>query len=124
MDPRAVGGNDRMASLDTLLLAEEPHGTFHDGQLRRLTVDYLEARYVLEFELCVGNPDDLVQLARERVRLGYLSFTSVLFWVSEAPDPIPVVPEGASWLTSFGPLAEAPTENGKRLASLVPASAH
>jgi hypothetical protein len=124
MDPEAVTVNDKIVTLDSLLLAEEPHGTFHDGQLRQLRADYLDAHYVLEFDLCVGDPDDVEKAARERLRPGHLRFTGVLFWVSEVPEPLPVVPEGAAWLTSFGPLGGAPTENGKRLALLVPPNAH
>ena len=115
---------DRIASLDSLLLPEERHGTFHDGQLRQLTVDYEDARYLLVFQLCVGDPDAPTQAEREQMRSGRLEFRRVLFWVCEPPDPIPVVPEGAAWLTSFGPLSESPTDSGKRLATLVPPEAY
>ena len=113
-----------MASLDALLLPEEAHGTFHDGQLRELIINYEDASYLLAFQLCVGDPDAPSQAERERVRSGRLKFTRVLFWVCEPPDPIPVVPEGAAWLTSFGPLSESLTESGKKLALLVPSEAY
>jgi len=118
-----VTTRDRALSLDALLLPQEPHGTFHDGQLRQLTVNYEDASYLLAFQLCVGDPDAADQAERERVRFGHLRLTQVLFWVCEPPDPIPVVPGGAAWLSSFGPLSKSPTETGRGLALLVPAEA-
>lgn len=52
-------------SLDELLDGE-PHGTFHDSTLVRVSVDYVERRVVAEFEISVGDPMSQVNASRLR----------------------------------------------------------
>src|SRR5689334_6817133 len=91
--------------------------------LRRLTIDYEKATCTAEFELHVGDPSATSKLDRERTRVGSLSFAGLLFWVCEPPGDVPAEPGGAAWLTSDGPLAESPTEAGRKLSVRVPPEA-
>ncbi len=109
--------------LDRFLDPEEPHGTFHDAMLRRLTIDYEQASCTAEFELHVGDPSAASKPDRERTRVGRLSFAGLLFWVCEPPGDVPTEPGGAACLTSDGPLAEAPTEAAQKLSLRVPPEA-
>jgi hypothetical protein len=113
--------NEHVA-LDSLL-AEEPHGTFHDAMLRCLTINYEEATCVAEFTLSVGDPGAIDHADRERTRVGRLSFGGLLYWICEPPGDLPTEPGGAAWLTSDGALSEAPTDVAKRLALSLPANA-
>jgi hypothetical protein len=53
-DTKHVTTRDEASSLDALLLPQEPHATFHDGQLLQLTVNYEDASYLLILELSMG----------------------------------------------------------------------
>jgi hypothetical protein len=114
---------DEKDSLDSFLAPAEQHGTFHDAMLRRLAINHEEATCTAEFELHVGDPDAINKVERERTRVGNLSFTGLLFWVSEPPRNVPMEPGGSAWLTSHGPLAEAPSQVGKGLSLGVPPEA-
>ena len=114
---------DEKDRLDNLLAPAEPHGTFHDAMLRCLAINYEEATCAAEFEFHVGDPNASNKAERERTRVGCLSFTGLLFWVSEPPGDVPTEPGGSAWLTSDGPLSEAPTEVGKSLSVRVPPKA-
>jgi len=110
-------------TLDNVLGAEEPHGTFHDARLRHVAIDYEEATCAVECELCVGDPDATSEQGRERTRAGRLVFSGLLFWSCEPPAQPSTRPSGALWMTSEGPLREAPTEAGRNLARSVPSEA-
>jgi len=100
------------ADLD-LLLTLEPHGTFHDAELLSVAIDRAARQLVAEFSICVGDPSAADVSARERRRRGHLEIRGLLVWSAPAAQ--------GSWLTSYGPLREAPTEEGKALASSLPA---
>jgi hypothetical protein len=110
-------------AFDRLLVAEEPHGTFHDAMLRCLTVNYEEATCVAEFALFVGDPDAGEPADRERTRIGRLCFRDLLYWVCEPPADLPMKPGGAAWVTSDGPLSEAPTDAARKLVLSLPPEA-
>lgn len=114
---------DANGSLDSLLAPEEPHGTFHDGVLRRVTINYEEATCLAEFALFLGDPSAATHADRERTRIGRLTFSGLLFWACEPPGDLPAKPGSAAWLTADGPLSEAPNEVGRKLALRVPPEA-
>jgi hypothetical protein len=110
-------------ALDRLLASAEPHGTFHDASLRCLTLNYEQATCVAEFALFVGDPDATDHADRKRTRIGRLSFTGLLYCIFEPPGNVPTKPGGAAWLTSDGPLSEAPTDTAKKLVVSLPPDA-
>ena len=110
-------------TLDHLLAAEEPHGTFHDASVRAVAVNYAQGSWVAECALCVGAPNAGTQTERERTRPGRLRVSGLLFWVCEPPGDLPANPGGPLWLTADGPLSKAPTDTGRKLAQSLPAEA-
>jgi hypothetical protein len=106
-------------SLDDFLDRVGPHATFHDAELVSLAIDFEKKELVTEWKLCVGDPDAATETERERRRRGRLWLTGLLFWVVEPPGDLDREPD-PPWLTDDGPLREAPTETGKRLAALLP----
>jgi len=108
--------------LDGLLGPQEPHATFHDARLVAVSLDYRDNEAVTTWELCVGDPDDSMRVARERRRTGRLIVSGVRFWVIDPPQALDTRP-GLPWLTQCGPLSEAPTETGQQLARLLPTGA-
>ena len=106
-------------SLDTLLGPDERHATFHDALFARIHVDYTERRFVARARLCVGDPNASDEAARERRREGELVVDGLTIWALEPPATRPEERDRSNdglWLTSDGPLAEAPTAAGKALA--------
>ena len=108
--------------LDDLLGKKEPHATFRDARLVAVSLDYRNNEAVTTWELCVGDPDESMRVARERRRTGRLLLSGVVFWVIDPPRALDTRP-GLPWLTEFGPLSEATTETGRQLARLLPAGA-
>lgn len=108
------------AGLDGLLGPDEAHATFHDAELVCVAVDYLKRELVAEWHLCVGDPDASRRDARERRRDGSLSLEGLQFWVVEPPGAGVGQEGGLPWLTADGPLRQAPTDAGQRLAGLLP----
>ena len=108
--------------LDGLLGPQEPHATFHDARLVAVSLDYRDNEAVTTWELCVGDPDDSMRVARERRRTGRLVLSGVRFWVIDPPQALDTRP-GLPWLTRCGPLSEAQTETGRQLGRLLPAGA-
>lgn len=103
------------SQLDALLGVEEAHATFHDAELLSVVVNYEKRELVSEWYLCVGDPDASDRGARNRQRRGRLTLQKPQFWVVEPPASAGRQP-GLPWLTSDGPLRQAPTETGRRLA--------
>ena len=99
--------------MDDLLDNDEPHATFHEAAFESIAVDYVARRLVAQVELSVGNPDDVDASARERRRAGTLIVEGVVLWALE----LALMSGEALWLTSDGPLSEAPTEAGKTFAA-------
>lgn len=106
----------RQVRLDDLLGNAEPHASFHDASLLALNIDYLGRSLIAEFDIWVGNPDADEHIARERRHRGRLCLSGLILWACDPPS-VTEIHGGAPWLTSDGLLAEAPTEEGKRLAS-------
>jgi hypothetical protein len=105
--------------LDRILDGQEPHATFRDACLVGLGLDYRNNEAVATWNLCVGDPDDSMRVARERRRTGRLVLSGLAFWVIDPPMALDTRP-GLPWLTEAVPLSEAPTETGRRLARLLP----
>jgi hypothetical protein len=113
-----------MTGLDALLAGMNHHATFHDASLLALRVDYAARTLSARLDLCVGDPDAGSREEREVRRAGVLELTGLLYWVQEPPGDGPAgggtrLPR----LTADGPLADAPTGTGKRLAGELPAGA-
>jgi len=106
----------RTVRLDDLLGPTEPFASFHDAALSVLHIDYEARSLVAEFELCVGDPDAADRTARERSRRGRLRLSGLILWAVEPPDLTGPPAVRRPWLTSDGPLDEAPTDAGKGLA--------
>lgn len=105
--------------LDDLLDEQEPHATFRDARLVAVSLDYRTNEAVTTWNLCVGDPDDSMRVARERRRAGRLVLSGLVFWVVDPPRALDSRP-GLPWLTEVTPLTEAPTETGLHLARLLP----
>jgi hypothetical protein len=110
-------------TLDELLGSAEPHATFHDASLIDLHVDYSSGTLLARFDVCVGPPDGQSTIDHERRRQGRIELQGLHFW---AIEPLAEPTSGSCaplWLTADGPLAEAPTDSGRCLATAVPAGA-
>jgi hypothetical protein len=105
--------------LDDLLDEQEPYATFRDARLVAVSLDYRGNEAVTTWNLCVGDPDDSMRVARERRRTGRLILSGMVFWVMDPPKALDTRP-GLPWLTEVAPLPEAPTETGQQLARLLP----
>jgi hypothetical protein len=108
--------------LDRFLGKQEPHATFRDARLVAVILDYRDRSAATTWEICVGDPDDSMRAVRERRRTGRLVFSGLVFWVIEPPKAVDARP-GLLWLKECGPLSEAASESGKRLAGLLPDNA-
>jgi hypothetical protein len=106
--------------LDGILGGAEPHATFRDARLVAVNLDCQSNEAVTTWNLCVGDPDDSMRVARERRRRGRLLLSGVVFWVMDPPKALDTRP-GLPWLTEVGLLSEAPTETARQLARLLPA---
>lgn len=113
---------DSATGLDRFLGKQEPHATFRDARLVAVSLDYRDRSAATTWELCVGDPDDSMRAVRERRRTGRLIFSGLIFWVIEPPKVLDARP-GLLRLTESGPLSEPATENGRKLADLLPSSA-
>ena len=107
---------NRQVRSDDLLGNAEPHASFHDASLLALNIDYLGRSLIADFDIWVGSPDADEHIARERRHRGRLYLSGLILWACNLPS-VAKIHEGAPWLTSDGLLAEAPTEEGNRLAS-------
>jgi hypothetical protein len=111
------------ATLEELVVEEEPHATFHDAGVQSIAVDFANGTCTMECDLAVGDPEDADKDVRERRRLGRLVFKGLLLWVFEPPVEVPRKPGGALWLTSDGPLGEASAPSARSLALSAPIDA-
>jgi hypothetical protein len=102
-------------SLDSLLGPEERHGTFHDAVISSVHVDYAGSRLAALMQLCVGDPDADEQ-SRERRRGGELVVEGLTLWALEPPEGADSRAGDGLWLTTEGPLSQAPTAAGQALA--------
>jgi hypothetical protein len=113
-----------MTGLDALLVGMNHHATFHDASLLALRVDYAARTLSARLDLCVGDPGAASREEREARRVGVLELTGLLRWVQEPPgEGSPGGGTRPPCLTADGPLADAPTATGKRLAGELPAGA-
>ena len=108
-----------LGSLDSLLDDAEPYATFHDAELLSVFVDYAAAELVAVWLICVGNPDAGDGASRERRRQGRLTLSGLTFWVVEPPQDVSAG-LGNPWLAGDGPLDQADTAVGRRLAASLP----
>jgi hypothetical protein len=106
---------DRVKALEELLAATEPHATFHDADVVDASYNPAERSATLTAHLCVGDPDAAPSARRERRRTGVLELRRVAYWRQDPPEPAGSVP--GTWLADDGPLAEAPGDLARELAS-------
>ncbi len=101
-------------TLDTLLDTTEPHGTFHDALLQKMTSR--DGCIALDFNLCVGAPDAVSAADRERRRAGVLLLYGVHNWTLDPPDT--KLGAGAStWLTADGPTQSLESDFARSVAN-------
>jgi hypothetical protein len=103
-------------SLDALLGEEEPHATFHDAVLTAVRIDEASRRFVADLTLSVGDPGAPDTSNSERRRRGRLIVDDMSIWQIESPNDTAASLAGGLWMTSHGPLADAPTDSGQSLA--------
>ena len=103
-------------SLDALLMDEEPYATFHDAVLTGVHIDEAARRFVADLTLSVGDPHAADASSSERRRRGRLIVDDFSIWQIESPGDIGSSLRDGLWMTSHGPLGDAPTEIGQSLA--------
>ena len=105
--------------LDELLGSTEPNASWHDAALLQLELDYVGQKAISLWDLYVGDPEANDSQQRERSRRGRLILNGLHFWVIEGPHDLNACGK-RPWLVSDGPIHDSPTEEGKRLAALLP----
>ena len=103
-------------SLDALLGEEEPYATFRDAVLTKIHVDEAGKRLVAELTLGIGNANASDPANNERRRRGRLIVEDLSLWQIDSSGEVVASLSDGFWMTSHGPLADAPTELGKSLA--------
>lgn len=112
-----------MSGLDALLTGMGPHATFHDAHLLGVHVEDAGKTVTARFALCVGDPDAASREQREARRAGVLKLAGPLFWVHDPPNDAGLNARAPHLLADDGPLQDAPTQTGPRLADVLPADA-
>jgi len=105
----------RQIRLDDLLDKSEPSASFHDAAINKITADYENKKLIIEFELCVGNPNEKTEIEMERCRKGHLSVSNLIFWSLELPGNNDKDRWAPLWLTSDGLIDEVKTDMPKSL---------
>jgi hypothetical protein len=102
-------------TLENLLGADEPSGTFHDSRLKSLSINFHEKLLSADFDVCVGGPHGTDERAREQYRPGRLRVEGLQFWFMEPPTTTANEWTVYPWLTDDGPLSSCPTDAAKVL---------
>jgi hypothetical protein len=71
-----------MTTLDDLS-ASLPNG-FHDAEMLKLEIDYTKREAILTLDVWVA--ESMESAERESYRMAELTFSGLLFWVTEPPD--------------------------------------
>ncbi len=69
----------RNKKLDDLLGPMEPTASFHDARILSAFIDYVRRTAMVEFEICVGDPEASDLSLRERCRRGRLIVSGLMF---------------------------------------------
>jgi hypothetical protein len=101
--------------LEDLIDNTEPNATFHDADILTISADYEHSILRLQMMICVGDPNSVNEVERERRRQCEVVFGGLRHWTMDLPSPISQEIKGTLWMTSDGPLKSCPTDDAKEL---------
>lgn len=90
VNSKSVGAHCERKTMNITELESTRNVTFHDADLRSLTVDYVAQKAVLVLDVWIGwmsDPATASYEERERRRPGRLELTGLQYLVVEPPDP-------------------------------------